>query len=128
MNLLQLLRSQARKYRCPECGHGMADCEITILVQQGSQALVRVVCSSCRDENLLKIVLQTEAISGGAPGEAVVPPEPLFDEERPEVVGPIGVDEVLDLRSALDAWGGDLRSLVGASDEGDPPAGAESTG
>lgn len=104
---MQLLRSQAKKYRCPECGQTMADCVIAILVQQGNQALVRVTCAGCKDENLLKIVLQGEA------AEQVNRP-PLFDEPRPSVEEPIQVDEVLDLHSALAHWDGDLRGLVEA--------------
>ena len=108
MNLLELLRSQARKYRCPECGHSMADCGIEILVQQGNQALVRVTCTGCKDENLLKIVLQTEALD-----QLVEQPrEPLVDEGLPAVTEPIAADEVLDLHSVLDGWDGDFRSLV----------------
>jgi hypothetical protein len=83
----------------------MADCGISILVQQGNQALVRVTCRNCRDENLLKIVLQGEL------AEEVARP-PLFDEPRPEAAPPIAADEVLDLHSALAAWDGDLRALL----------------
>lgn len=104
LNLMKLLRSQARRYRCPECSKSMADCGIAILVQQGNQALVRVTCRNCRDENLLKIVLQGEL------AEEVARP-PLFDEARPEAAEPIEVDEVLDLHTALASWDGDVRSL-----------------
>ena len=60
MNLLELLRSQARKFRCPVCGESMADCGIKVLAQQGNRALVRVTCASCNDENLLQIIFQTD--------------------------------------------------------------------
>jgi hypothetical protein len=109
MNLLELLRSQARKYRCPECGHTMADCGIEILVQQGNQALVRVTCTGCKDENLLKIVLQTEALEEHAERR---PRQPAIDEGLPEAAHPIEVDEVLDLHATLASWDGDLRTLV----------------
>jgi hypothetical protein len=86
----------------------MADCGIAILVQQGNQALVRVTCRNCRDENLLKIVLQGEL------AEEVARP-PLFDEPRPGGAEPIEVDEVLDLHRALASWDGDVRTLFEAS-------------
>jgi len=107
MNLLELLRSQARRYRCPVCGTNMADCGITILAQQGNRALVRVTCSACNDENLLQIVLQTE---GDADAEE--PRRPTIDEGRPDVPEPIEADEVLELHSLLRDYAGDLRSLV----------------
>ena len=61
MDLLELLRFQARRYRCSACGENMADCGINVLAQQGNRALVRVTCASCNDENLLQIIFQTEA-------------------------------------------------------------------
>ena len=108
VNLLELLRSQARKFRCPVCGESMADCGIKVLAQQGNRALVRVTCSSCNDENLLQIVIQTEA---DVPAEPVGPP--LFDEPRPvAAAAPIEGDELLDLHSFLSGWNGDLRELT----------------
>lgn len=88
----------------------MADCGIDILVQQGTQALVRVTCAQCKDENLLKIVFQSDA---GI--EAPTPREPLFHEEHPVDAEPIGTDELIDVHSALDGWRGDVRELVGSS-------------
>lgn len=110
---MKLLRTQARKYRCPECSTSMADCGIAILVQQANQALVRVTCNQCNDENLLKIVLQGEV------AQEVAGP-PLFDEPRRLDAGPIVADEVLDLHTALAAWDGDLRSLVEANSQSGP--------
>jgi hypothetical protein len=107
VNLLELLRTQARKFRCPVCGESMADCGIKVLAQQGNRALVRVTCSACNDENLLQIVIQTEA---DVPVEPAGPP--LFDEPRPDGVPPIESDELLDLHSFLSGWNGDLRELT----------------
>ena len=77
MDLLELLRFQARRYRCSACGENMADCGIKVITQQGNRALVRVTCASCNDENLLQIIFQTEA-------EAEEERQPAFDEGRPE--------------------------------------------
>jgi len=111
VNLLELLRSQARKFRCPVCGQSMADCGIKVLAQQGNRALVRVTCASCKDENLLQIVIQSEA---ELPAEPARPK--LFDEPRPVASAPIAGDELLDLHSWLDGWGGDFRELTGEHD------------
>jgi hypothetical protein len=85
----------------------MADCGIKVLAQQGNRALVRVTCSSCNDENLLQIVIQTEA---DLPAEPVRPA--LFDEPRPKDTAPIAGDELLDLHSFLAGWSGDFRELT----------------
>jgi len=107
VNLLELLRSQARRFRCPVCGESMADCGIKVLAQQGNRALVRVTCSSCNDENLLQIVIQTEADLSTEPARPA-----LFDEPRPADGAPIAGDELLDLHSFLADWSGDLRELT----------------
>jgi hypothetical protein len=115
MDLLELLRSQARRYRCAACGKSMADCDINILAQQGNRALVRVTCTSCNDENLLQIVFQGEGEEGTAP--AAQPRRRRrtieIDEGRPEAVEPISSDELLDLHLMLRDHAGDFRALVG---------------
>ena len=105
MDLLELLRFQARRYRCSACGENMADCGINVLAQQGNRALVRVTCASCNDENLLQIIFQTEA------GEEV---KPLVDEGMPEIGDPISSDELLDLHSLLSTHEGPLTELFSA--------------
>jgi hypothetical protein len=85
----------------------MADCGIKVLAHQGNRALVRVTCTSCNDENLLQIVIQTEAEAADAPER----PQ-LFDEPRPDHGDPIGSDELLDLHNLLTDWSGDLAELT----------------
>jgi hypothetical protein len=103
MDLLELLRFQARRYRCSACGENMADCGINVLAQQGNRALVRVTCASCNDENLLQIIFQTEADE---------PRKPTIDEGFPEVSVPISSDELLDLHSVLAGHEGSLTELL----------------
>ena len=98
MDLAELLRSQARRYKCGACGKSMAGCDINVLAQQGNRALVRVTCTSCQDENLLQIIFHTEG-DGDFTGSD--DREPLFDEARPEVSHPISSDEIIDLHSFL---------------------------
>ena len=102
MDLLELLRFQARRYRCSACGENMADCGINVLAQQGNRALVRVTCASCNDENLLQIIFQTEAEEDR---------KPEFDEGMPEVDEPISGDELLDVHSVLAGHQGPLTEL-----------------
>ena len=117
MDLLELLRSQAKRYRCAACGKSMADCDINILAQQGNRALVRVTCTSCSDENLLQIVFQSEGLTeeDGAAAPAAQPRRrrPTIDEGRPEVSDPISSDELLDLHNLLDHHEGGFTELVG---------------
>ena len=125
MDLLELLRSQAKRYRCSACGKSMADCDINILAQQGNRALVRVTCTSCNDENLLQIVFQTEGEGEGdgePEGEVAAPAAqrrrrrtPELDEGRPPIAEPITGDELLDLHTLLRDHSGDLRELVGTA-------------
>jgi len=104
MDLLELLRFQARRYRCSACGENMADCGINVLAQQGNRALVRVTCAACNDENLLQIIFQTEADEES---------RPLVDEGMPEVAEPITADEMLELHTVLAGHDGALTELFG---------------
>jgi len=125
MDLLELLRSQAKRYRCSACGKSMADCDINILAQQGNRALVRVTCASCSDENLLQIVFQSEGEGENeGEGEVAAPLAPRrrrprleIDEGRPESPEPISADELLDLHVLLRDHAGDFRGLVPSSTE-----------
>lgn len=122
MDLLELLRSQAKRYRCAACGKSMADCDINILAQQGNRALVRVTCTSCSDENLLQIVFQSEGMTeaDGAEGEEVAVAQtrrrrPTIDEGLPQVSEPISADELLDLHNLLSEHEGGFGELFGGS-------------
>jgi hypothetical protein len=84
----------------------MADCRINILAQQGNRALVRVTCASCKDENLLQIIFQTE-------GEAAREPrQPELDEGYEHDAEPISTDEVLELHEILAGHAGGFRELL----------------
>ncbi|HKR99716.1 MAG TPA: hypothetical protein VJU79_09390 [Candidatus Dormibacteraeota bacterium] len=106
MDLLELLRFQARRYRCSACGENMADCGINVLAQQGNRALVRVTCAACNDENLLQIIFQTEADD-----EKRI----TIDEGIPEVAEPISGDEMLDVHAVLAGFDRPLTELFSKS-------------
>src|ERR1700689_2417758 len=103
MDLLELLRFQARRYRCSACGENMADCGINVLAQQGNRGRVRVRCGSCNDDNLLQIIFQTEAEEKA---------NPASDEGVPDVADPITGDEMLELLSLLSSHEGALPELL----------------
>ena len=106
MDLVHLLRSQARRYRCVQCGESMAECGINVLAQQGNRALVRVTCPSCKDENLLQIIFQTEA-------DATLPAiENGIDEGFDKDAAPITGDEILELHDLLAGHLGGLTDLL----------------
>ncbi len=111
MDLPELLRSQAKRYRCAVCNTNMADCGIKVITQQGNRALVRVTCASCNDENLLQIIFQTEGDTienEGGEGQRVA----TISEGIPSVPDPISSDELLDLRDLLSGHQGGFRELL----------------
>ncbi len=112
MDLPELLRSQAKRYRCAACGQNMADCGINVLAQQGNRALVRVTCAACQDENLLQIIFQTEGEFSDAEDEEEPARVRLFDEGMPSNPTPISADEVLDVHAFLASFDSGLAELV----------------
>lgn len=108
MDLPELLRSQAKRYRCAVCNTNMADCGIKVITQQGNRALVRVTCASCNDENLLQIIFQADGeLIENAPQRV-----PTISEGIPSMSEPISSDELLDLRDLLSAHQGGFRELL----------------
>jgi hypothetical protein len=110
MDLAELLRSHARRYRCAQCGGNMADCGINVIAQQGNRALVRVTCPTCNDENLLQIIFQTEGDASA--GDAREASSASLDEGYPAVTGPITGDEVLEVHELLAGHAGSLGELL----------------
>jgi len=108
VDLVELLRSQAKRYKCVQCGESMADCRINVLAQQGNRALVRVTCTACNDENLLQIIFQTE----GDPGRTARRPRPTPAEEHSTEAPPITTDEILELHELLDGHAAGFKELL----------------
>jgi hypothetical protein len=103
MDLIQELRRQAKRYRCAACSENMAECDIKVLEQQASVALVQVTCASCQEESLFQIVFRSTA-----------PAEPSLAsiEGAPESGEPISGNDLLDVHVALARHDGGLRELV----------------
>lgn len=101
MDLLDVLRRQAGHYQCPECGQSLADCRLELVSAAELEAVVRITCAHCETGRLVAV----QAAAPTADAETVRD-EPISDR------GPIGADEVLDIRLALAAHQGDLRTLL----------------
>ncbi len=101
MDLLDVLRRQASRFQCPNCGKSLADCRLDVIARNELESLVRITCVHCTDSRLLAVAMGPGVVAGPVRDEPVVPEGP-----------PIAVDEVLDLRLALQNHPGDLKSLL----------------
>ena len=105
MDLIDVLRRQASRFQCPNCGKSLANCEIALLNTSGPESLVKITCANCQDARLIAVSFASETV-----------PEPRVIEELDEPVDPqqpaLTTDEVLDARLALAAHSGDLKSLL----------------
>ncbi len=103
MDVLDILRRQAGRFQCPRCGKSLADCQLAMVAKTDDESLIRVTCGHCQDARLI-------AVAFSRAGEEATAP-PVRDEP---VSGPlIGMDDVLDVRLAIDQHAGDLKSLIG---------------
>ena len=105
MDVLDILRRQAGRFQCPNCGQSLADCELEMVVHHDDQSLVKVTCTHCKDTRLIAVAFATDT-------EAEDPVIDLRDQPTDELGAPIKVDEVLDARLALAGHEGDLASLL----------------
>jgi len=101
VDLLDVLRRQAGRFACPDCGYSLADCRLELITQAGSQGVVQITCAHCEASRTVGVAVASPAVS----------PTPL---DQPVNGGPpaITADEVLDVRLALQGHPGDLRSLI----------------
>lgn len=107
---------------CTVCGAAVPADRIALLADRGDLAFVEVRCPVCGSQTL-GLVLAT-ATPGHAPRLADGPHHPELgpgDEARLDGAPPVDVDDVVRMRRFLDAWTGDLRSLL---DEPGPGTGA----
>ena len=105
MDVLDILRRQAGRFQCPNCGKSMVDCGLEMIAQHDQQSLVKVTCAHCQDTRLIAVAVQTEA-------EPKVPAVDYRDEPAEELGPAISSDDVLDARLALSEFDGDFKSLL----------------
>jgi ribosomal protein S27E len=104
MDLLDVLRRQASRFQCPECGKSLADCRLDLIAQADAQSLVRVTCTHCEHARMIAVAVETPA------AEAIE--APVRDQPIEGLGTVITTDEVLDIRLALAAYDGDLKGLI----------------
>jgi hypothetical protein len=102
--MLDILRRQAGRFQCPQCGQSLADCQLEMVARQDDQSLVKVTCVHCQDVRVIAVAFATEA--------ETAPVDDLRDQPVDELGAPITADDVLDARLALAGFEGDLASLL----------------
>jgi hypothetical protein len=103
VDVLDLLRRQASRFQCLQCGHSLADCQFDLVAQTDAKSLVKVTCGHCHDARLIAVALATTHDG---------PRTLVRDQPIEELGAPITTDEVLDVRLALAQFGDDLKGLV----------------
>jgi len=107
VNILRILRQQAKDYDCSVCGTNHSRSEIRVLGRVDTMWIVRVTCSKC--ETAIKLLVQLDD------RRALARPttEPLGRERRP----PMTADDVIDAHELLEGFDGDVRTLFGAREK-----------
>ena len=105
MDLIDVLRRQASRFQCPNCGRSLANCEIVLLNRTDEDSLVKITCANCHDSRLIAVAISPQTLAEPEVNEALDEP---VDIEEP----PVTTDEVLDARLVLAGHAGDLKSLL----------------
>ena len=105
MDVLDILRRQAGRFQCPNCGQSLAECELEMVAHHDDQSLVRVTCAHCKDTRMIAVAFAAET-------DAETPVIDVRDQPAGELGAAINADEVLDARLALAGHQGDLASLL----------------
>lgn len=103
MDVLDILRRQAGRFQCPNCGQSLKDCQLEMVANADDQSLVKVTCAHCQDARLIAVAFSSEP-------EA--PVAEVRDEPADDLAAPISSDEVLDARLALATYESDLAGLL----------------
>lgn len=119
MNILRILRDQAKGYDCNVCGQNHSKSDIRVLGRLEAAWIVRVTCSRCQTSFKLLVVID-EGLAAVAQQKAEATAR-ARERRRP----PVSADEVLDAHEFLSSYGGDLKSLfrrrrVAAAREAEP--------
>jgi hypothetical protein len=105
VDLLDLLRRQASRFQCAQCGESLADCQLEMVAHADDQSLVKVTCAHCQDTRMIAVAVAAEV-------EPQAPVIEVRDQPIDELGGPITTDDVLDARLALAGFDGDLAALL----------------
>jgi predicted RNA-binding Zn-ribbon protein involved in translation (DUF1610 family) len=104
VDILDVLRRQASRFQCPQCGESLANCRLELVAQADRESLVRVTCASCEHARMIEVGVARPV----DPARAAIRDQPI------DSLGTsINTDEVLDVRLALASYEGDLKGLIG---------------
>ena len=101
MNILRLLRQQAKEYDCGVCGANHASSEIQLLGRLDSAWMVRVTCSRCETSIKLLVRVDRERASLA----------PIKERSARERRPPVSLDDVIDTHEFLEQFEGDVHAL-----------------
>ncbi len=102
MDLLDVLRRQAGRFQCPQCGKSLANCGLELVGTTDQASLVKVTCAHCEGTRLVAVAVETEVEAR---------PAPVRDQPM-DARGAITADELLDVSLAVREHAGDLKSLL----------------
>ena len=102
MNILRLLREQAKEYDCGVCGANHASSEIRLLGRLDSAWMVRVTCSRC--ETSIKLLVRVDRERASL--------SPVKERPARERRPPVSLDDVIDAHEFLERFEGDVQVLL----------------
>jgi hypothetical protein len=119
---------------CTKCGQPYTASGIRVLAQRDEVAFVELVCSTCQTQTMALVTGGTGGVGGSStPNQGILghyPSDEPDDESQPqaEVAGPLAADaisetDVLEMRSFLAGYGGDVHDLLGRRDDSDGNSG-----
>jgi hypothetical protein len=102
VNILRILREQAKNYDCSVCGTNHSRSEISLLGKRDGGWVVRVACSKCETAITLLVFMGEKA---------PVSVKPVTTAPKRTVRPPVSLDEVLDAHDLLESYTGDALAL-----------------
>lgn len=102
MNILRILREQAKNYDCSVCGTNHSRSEISLLGKREGGWVVRVECSKCETAITLLVFMNDRT---------PVSVRPVTREPKRQAKPPVTLDEVLDAHDLLESYRGDALAL-----------------
>lgn len=112
MNILRILREQAKDYDCSVCGTNHSRSDIRVLGKVDTMWIVRVTCSKC--ETAIKLLVQLEDRRAAA--------RPMKEAPGHERRPPMTADDVIDAHELLQGFDGDVRALFGSREKDAGPS------
>jgi hypothetical protein len=103
VNILRILREQAKDYDCSVCGTNHSRSDIRVLGKVDTMWIVRVTCSKC--ETSIKLLVQLE--------ERRVAARPVKERTGRQLRPAVTADDVIDAHEFLEGFDGDVRALFG---------------